>query len=143
MLIRSDIIHSTTAVMPTESLIAKIEALVVLKEGLEKYGNQVEHLYEQCPQSWRFIRCSMELCRTLVGHTIPKTNELMYLSSVMPTAEEWRMVGKALKKDPSSEEGRIHTWWWYRYRAVLRIFLQFHEHAIHTCVQSIEGTHVR
>ncbi len=138
MLIKSDTMQTETKLVLSKNPMSKIETLSVLREGLEKYEIRIMLVSEQCPQIWHFLQLSKQVCAEHGGRRA-RTNDLVHLSSVMPTDEEWRVLGNILQTNPSSEEGRIHTWWWYRYRGVLKIFSEMHALAIRTCQRSIEG----
>jgi hypothetical protein len=121
---------ATDAVM-TASQTNRTSVITVLKEGVETYGYEND-FSEQCATCWRFIQCSKELCQEC---TLPKTTDCIYMASIIPSAEEWRILGDVLQKEPSSELGRIHTWWWYRFRGVLKDFSHIHHQQMLTCMQ--------
>jgi len=127
--------YNTMHTTVSANQLCKIQVLAVLKEGVEKYERVVEYLSEQCPQILRFMQHSRNVCE-LYEDRVPKTNDLIYLSAIMPTDEEWRIFGKLMHTNPSSEQGRIHTWWWYRYRAILKDYLYLHEQTMQICMQS-------
>ncbi len=123
---------------PATSMQTKCLVLTVLKEGVQRYTCQTQQSDGQAPPGWPFIELSQELCDACANaNSPPRTNDLIYLSSMMPSCEVWRLMGKSLQIHPSSEEGRIHTWWWYRYRAILNEFAQLHGRTVQTCVQSM------
>jgi hypothetical protein len=101
-----------------------------MAEHVRLYGNALASLVVECPQTWLFLESARGILEKCTGDQCLYTNDLIAVSRLVPSLEEWRGLGDRLGFTLGSKLAHDHSWRWYRMKSMLseyKIYADLHD----------------
>jgi hypothetical protein len=101
-----------------------------LAENVHLYGDALAVLVVECPQTWLFLESVRGILEECSRDECINSNDLIVVSRLLPSLEEWRGLGDRLGFNLGSKLAHVHSWRWYRMKSILseyRIYADFHD----------------
>ena len=99
----------------------------ILQECVVDYADRVSLFLEKAPQTWLFLEAVYGILENSTAEQPLDTNDLIAVSPLLPSYDEWCVVGLEIGIAPISDKGRTHSWWWYRLKYLLQDYMQCYQ----------------
>jgi hypothetical protein len=126
----NDIVYTTSDSLHMSSVQPRTLLHTLLNDIVQVYGGKMNEFTHQCPQSWQFVEHIKRMGSSC------STNDLIEMSIHVPSADEWRKLGKLLQYTPDSQDTRQHTWRWYRIQGLFKKYA-YHADRQATCLAAL------
>jgi hypothetical protein len=142
IMVRRRMRDQQTGVVQMSGYLTHTVLLPVLKDCVADYADRVSLFLEKVPQTWLFL----EAVHGILANGTPEqplaTTDLIAISPLLPSYDEWGVVGLEIGIVPTSDKGREHSWRWYRLKYLLQEYIQCYQ-MNRICIESVVGLDVR
>jgi hypothetical protein len=114
-------------VIQMSGYLARTALRPVLQDCVVDYTNRVSLFSEKVPQTWLFLETVYGILGKGAAEQPLDTTDLIAISPLLPSYDEWCVVGREIGIEPTSDQGRTHDWWWYRLKYLLQEYMQCYQ----------------
>jgi hypothetical protein len=128
-------VHTTAETLQMTSSAHRTVLVSLMKDTFEVYGVKIHEFQDKCPQVWLFL----EHLKRLLKAGLPSTIDIIGMSTDIPSADEWRELGRLLDYSLDSDDLRMHTWRWYRIRGLVKDYSYYADRQ-NACLAVVAGS---